>query len=67
MVEIEVNVMTRQYLDRRTGDIELLRHELMAWECSRNNSKGKIIWQFRTTDIRVKLVSLYPLVLSANE
>ena len=67
MAEIELNVITRQCLERRIDDIEVLRHELMAWECSRNNSKDKIIWQFRTADARVKLVSLYPVILSANE
>lgn len=67
MAEIELNVMTRQCLERRIDNIEVLRHELMAWECSRNNSKDKIIWQFRTADARVKLVSLYPVILSANE
>ena len=67
IAEIELNVMPRQCLDRRIDNIEVLRHELMAWECNRNNSKDKIIWQFRTDDARVKLVSLYPIILSANE
>ncbi|HIQ97808.1 MAG TPA: transposase, partial [Candidatus Limivivens merdigallinarum] len=53
MAEIELNVMTRKCLDRRIDDIKVLRHELMAWECSRNNSKDKIIWQFQTADARV--------------
>ena len=67
MAEIELNVMTRQCLDRRIDNIETLRHELMAWECSRNSSKDKIIWQFQTADARVKLVSLYPVILPADE
>lgn len=35
--------------------------------CSHNTSKDKIIWQFRTVDARVELVSLYPIILSASE
>lgn len=60
MAEIELNVMTRQCLNRRIPDIQTLRQELSAWETNRNNERGKIIWQFRTEDARIKLVSLYP-------
>lgn len=43
MAEIELNVMTRQCLVRRIQDIETLRKELNAWECERNDKRGKII------------------------
>ena len=42
MAEIELNVMTRQCLSRRTETIERLRKELSSWEEERNKSKAKI-------------------------
>ena len=60
IAEIELNVMTRQCLSRRIPSIEQLRKELSVWECERNNSYAKVNWQFKTTDARVKLKSLYP-------
>lgn len=62
MAEIELNVMTRQCLNRRLNNIELVRSEITAWETAQNNAKRKIKWQFTTDDARVKLVSLYPIV-----
>ena len=67
IAEIELNVMTRQCLNRRIDNIEILRQELMAWENERNTSEDKINWHFKTTDARIKLISLYPTVLPANE
>lgn len=67
IAEIELNVMTRQCLNRRIDNIETLRHELMAWEHDRNVSEDKIIWHFKADDARIKLISLYPSVLPANK
>lgn len=63
IAEIELNVMTRQCLNRRISDIDTLSKELKAWENERNVHKAKINWQFRTQDARVKLTSLYPKYL----
>ena len=60
IAEIELNVMTRQCLNRRIDNIEFLRKELAAWEMERNETKANVNWQFRTKDARVKLLSLYP-------
>lgn len=60
MAEIELNVMTRQCLSRRTETIERLRKELSSWEEERNKSKAKIKWHFQTGDAREKLILLYP-------
>ena len=65
MCEIELNVMTRQCLSRRIDNIETLRNELAAWESNRNSESAKITWQFRTSDSRLKLISLYPKISSA--
>lgn len=60
IAEIELNVMTRQCLSRRIGDIGLLRQELAAWESKRNEHTSCIQWQFTTNNARIKLMSLYP-------
>ena len=60
IAEIELNVMTRQYLSRRIVDISPLRQELAAWESDRNEHTACIQWQFTTDKARTKLMSLYP-------
>ena len=60
IAEIELNVMTRQCLSRRIDNIAALRAELATWEAERNISAAKVNWQFRTSDARIKLCSLYP-------
>ena len=60
IAEIELNVMTRQCLARRIGNIAKLREALAAWEVERNTIAAKVNWRFRTADARVKLSSLYP-------
>jgi hypothetical protein len=37
-----------------------MQTEVAAWENDRNNSARKIVWQFKTSDARIKLKSLYP-------
>lgn len=65
IAEIELNVMTRQCLSRRIAEIGLLRKELAAWETERNTVATKVNWQFRTSDARIKLSSLYPVFTTA--
>jgi hypothetical protein len=60
MAEIELNVLTRQCLDRRIPDKPTLATEAAAWEKERNGKHAKIDWQFRTSDARIKLKHLYP-------
>ena len=67
IAEIELNVMTRQSLSHRIGDINTLRNELSAWEAERNKAAAKVNWQFKTTDARIKLKSLYPEFTTASE
>ena len=66
IAEIELNVMTRQCLNRRIAEIGLLRNELSAWEVERNTSAAKVNWHFRTPDARIKLISLYPTFTTAT-
>lgn len=60
IAEIELNVFTGQYLDRRIDDIEVVRKEMLAWEKNRNNKNAKVNWQFTIEDEQIKLSQLYP-------
>lgn len=60
MVESEIAVLSRQCLDRRIPEIDLLRREIAEWETARNQQKATVNWQFKTADARTKLKRLYP-------
>ncbi len=62
MAEIEINVLSRQCLDRRIPDRETMMREVGAWQEHRNASAKPVDWRFRTRDARIKLKSLYPSV-----
>jgi len=64
MAEIELSVLTRQCLDRRIPDKNLLKQEVAAWEERRNQISCKADWQFTTVDARIKLKRLYPSISS---
>jgi transposase len=60
VAEIELSVLSRQCLTRRIGDGKMLCDETHAWYVERNQRKGKVDWQFKTSDARIKLKKLYP-------
>jgi len=62
MAEIELSVLKGQCLDRRIPDIVSMQNQVVAWERDRNNSVRKIVWQFTTSDARIKLKRLYPKI-----
>ena len=62
MAEIELSVLSRQCLDRRMGEVGLLRNEIEAWQQKRNTASKIIDWQFTTAEARVKLKRLYPVI-----
>jgi hypothetical protein len=62
MAESELSVVSRQCLDRRIPDIQTLITEIAAWESNRNKHNAKADWQFTSTDARIKLKQLYPLL-----
>jgi hypothetical protein len=62
MAEIELSVLSRQCLDRRIGDLSLLKTGVEAWQKQRNQEKTWIDWRFTTADARVKLHRLYPSI-----
>jgi len=62
MAEIELRVLGRQCLNRRFPDRAMLETEVAAWVAARNSEAVTINWQFTTTQARVKLARLYPVV-----
>jgi hypothetical protein len=54
--------LSRQCLDRRIGDAEVLEREAKAWERERNEKKIMIQWRFTTNDAREKLKRHYNAV-----
>lgn len=60
IAEIELSRLTRQCLDRRIDDLDLLNTELAAWQAATNADQRQVRWQFTTTDARIKLRHLYP-------
>lgn len=60
IAEIEINVLSRQCLNRRIDTFEEMRSETRAWETQRDHAKSRIDWQFTTDDARIKLKRLYP-------
>lgn len=61
-VEIELSVLSRQCLERRIPEAEVLKSEIFAWERQRNQERATVNWRFKTTDARHKLERLYPSV-----
>jgi hypothetical protein len=62
MAEIELSHLSRQSLDRRIPDKDVLSRELSAWLTMRNKEVSTVDWQFTTCDARTKLKKLYPSV-----
>jgi len=62
MAEIELSALKGQCLDRRIPDMSIMQAEVAAWEKDRNNNTKKIVWQFTTSDARIKLKRLYPKI-----
>jgi len=59
IAEIELSALTRQCLDRRITDLDLLNTELAAWQTAVNADQRQVQWQFTATDARAKLRRLY--------
>lgn len=60
IAEIELSALTRQCLDRRIADLDLLNTELQAWQDTVNADQRQINWHFTTSDARTRLRHLYP-------
>ena len=60
MAELELSHLSRQCLNRRIADKDLLIKEVNAWKKQRNDNAVAVDWQFTCEDARVKLKKLYP-------
>ena len=63
MAEIELSVLTREYLSRRIADQQTLKQEIQAWQNRRNEQQTTTSWWFTTDDARIKLKQLYPSII----
>ena len=55
LAEIEIGVLTRQCLDRRVTDLQVLAREVAAWQRYRNSHGETIEWTFTRQDADRKL------------
>ena len=46
MAEIEIGVLSRQCLDRRIPDQEVLGQDVAAWQAQRNRETMRVDWRF---------------------
>ena len=59
MIEIEFSALSRQCLDRRIGDKDQLRKEIISWIYRRNQLGIKISWTFKVPNARTKMARKY--------
>ena len=63
IAEIELSALSIQCLqDRRIPSLDSLNRELFAWYSQRNTMQKGVDWQFTTSDARIKLKHLYPII-----
>jgi hypothetical protein len=62
LAESELGVLSRQCLDRRISDKQILIDEIQAWQDDRNANHATANWHFTTPHARIKLKHLYPLI-----
>lgn len=59
MAEIEINVMDRECLNRRIGQKDILKKEIVSWAKQRNKERKKIKWTFTKKKADKKLSKYY--------
>ena len=62
IAENELSALTTQCLSRRIGTLEELRHEVIAWETSRNDEQVRVNWRFSIDRAREKMHRVYPQI-----
>lgn len=60
-VELELNILERQCLDRRLPDAATVEAEVTAWAAARNAAQARVEWRFTTEDARETLHRVYPI------
>jgi len=63
MAEIEIGLLSRQCLVEAMTSIDEIKHKVSAWQCRRNAACATVNWRFTTSDARIKLKKLYPVLL----
>ena len=63
IAECYLSVVSRECLNRRIPDLHLLASELCAWNNSHDIAPAPVNWRFTSPDARIRLRSLYPVVL----
>ena len=64
MAEIEIGILSRQYLSQSIVTFEEMVGQVAAWQLQRNISASTVIWRFDTKDARCKLKSYIQLYAS---
>jgi hypothetical protein len=59
MAEIELSALSKQCLDRRIGNMQMLADEVGNWERERNEIGATVRWKFNKDNARVKLQRHY--------
>jgi hypothetical protein len=60
IAEIELAVLTRQCLDRRIENLDVLNRELATWQRATNADQRQVHWHFTANDAHIRLRPLYP-------
>ena len=63
IAECYLSTLSRQCLNRRIDALDPLNSELSAWENTHRALNRSLRWHLTTLDARVKLRSLYPLLV----
>jgi DDE superfamily endonuclease len=59
MAEIEFAALSKQCLDRRIPEVEILRREVLAWADTRNRARKTVKWKFSHDKARQRLQRHY--------
>lgn len=62
MAEVEIGIMSRQCLSEYLATKANTEASVAAWCSERNKKSCKVNWQFTTSDARIKLKKLYPVI-----
>ena len=62
MAELEFSALSKQCLDRRIAERELLETELEAWKNQRNQARVKLTWQFSKETARQTFSQAYAAI-----
>ena len=62
IAEIAISVLSRQCINRRIPNLDVLNCVIVAWIEQYNKKRTPVNWQFTTDDARIKLYKLYPQI-----